>query len=1443
MIIYNPSFLARLFVFPRIFFQQVLHVFSELLLKRLPVAISLSTFLFAFFFALPQVHAQQCSTSAAGECQCGSSCECDSCTHHAGHELGGADEAFIHGHLDSVPNFGLEYSAISVANGNWSDPNTWQGRKLPKAGSIVRIAEDTVVTYDEMTVEVDTIGVEGTFRFDPKQDTRLKIANLLVYRGGYLEVGTSSRPIASNVRCEIILANKPLDTVDDGVGVFDPEQWGTALLNFGKIRMFGHELGETFLRLSKEPLKGDTTLVAASSVSEHGWRVGDRLLLPDTMDRRGKSIEELEIEGISGKVITLTSPLKFNHVGARDVAGKLDFLPHVLNMNRNIRIGSEYRDLPTNLRKPVMEGTRGHTVSFGTADVDIRYVSFEDLGRTKNVGLDSTIFEADLFDSENKETYRVEIGGGLVRDPGKELPKGYSALVSHGQILVLDSSRKIASHIAQVGDWRLIKIGTNQIARYALHTHHVSGPRRDAKYTGYQFQLVGNAIDNGGFGKWAMVIHGSHFGLIENNIVYNVQGAGIVTEDGSETKNVFARNFAILTQFHSGSSAQSKHGLSGDGFWFRGNNNYVRGNVSSNNSSFGFTYFNQTPKGNPVTKHGVFTDSNEIRIPRFRGADTSRDDEMEFINGQTQVIAQFEDNEVYAAHTGVNLWTLSMKQRASRARIVDRNKRNLFKDLRLWHLEYNGIFTYGARNITLEDFVFRGNSQNLGNSTKRLSYTGISRGAAIKADGVKVKDNILRNADIQGVYLGIDVGADLGGEGAIAGESGSFIVEDSYIRAHIGIQADLWARDREKESRERNIWIRNTTFDPLVPEGYIYNSKDHESKAIWLNCELYQGSTDSTFLRRDNVYFQDVTVYKGYSQTGKILYNTIKNGQGYYLEQARNYKMPKSYLTKKKATVKSSPESGLTNEENFKKFGICMAGGIAPCQTTLENIDGFICDEMGGNQGPIARVTATVTSGEIPLAVEFTSKDSFDPDGTIASYHWDFGDGTSASGKNASHTYPVAGDYTARLTVTDSKGASAVDPVSILVMPASIVDNDPPSIPVGVNRELVEGNSVRLSWQAVKAEDLGGYFIYRNSTKIKTVTSTSFFDANLVAEGSYSYAVSSFDNSGNESKRSLSVEITLESIDTDAPATPEGVSATLVGDSSIRLTWKANKEGDLAGYYVYRNGRKIKTVTSTSFLDANVAAEGSYSYSVSSFDSSDNASGRSSSVQMTMLTGDTERPRIAGCPEDIVQLNDLGLPSAEVSWLEPTASDNVGVSSFQGSHKPEDVFPLGASIVSYSASDAAKNTTNCSFQVTVDFGLSVAKGWNLLSVPVVPELSAKELLKGYLTGDVWKWEKGKYEAVTELQPTEGYWLYLKKADTIDMVAKAGEELAEEKPELQPGWNLWGPQKRVDNPYNDKIQGSIWYWLDGGYKEVDREEGTLEIGKAYWIRSKTKQSYP
>jgi PKD repeat protein len=73
------------------------------------------------------------------------------------------------------------------------------------------------------------------------------------------------------------------------------------------------------------------------------------------------------------------------------------------------------------------------------------------------------------------------------------------------------------------------------------------------------------------------------------------------------------------------------------------------------------------------------------------------------------------------------------------------------------------------------------------------------------------------------------------------------------------------------------------------------------------------------------------------------------------------------------------------------------------------------------NQPPTAAFTDTVTG----LSVTFDGSGSTDPDGTIASYAWDFGDSATGSGANASHAYAAAGTYTVTLTATDNDGANA----------------------------------------------------------------------------------------------------------------------------------------------------------------------------------------------------------------------------------------------------------------------------------------------------------------------------------------------------------------------------------------------------------------------------------
>jgi PKD repeat protein len=86
---------------------------------------------------------------------------------------------------------------------------------------------------------------------------------------------------------------------------------------------------------------------------------------------------------------------------------------------------------------------------------------------------------------------------------------------------------------------------------------------------------------------------------------------------------------------------------------------------------------------------------------------------------------------------------------------------------------------------------------------------------------------------------------------------------------------------------------------------------------------------------------------------------------------------------------------------------------------------------VGGNQWPVAVAAVSAAEGDVPLAVTFSAAGSSDPDGSIVSYLWEFGDGTSVATANPGHTYLTPGQYVAMLTVTDNQGASSRNAVKV----------------------------------------------------------------------------------------------------------------------------------------------------------------------------------------------------------------------------------------------------------------------------------------------------------------------------------------------------------------------------------------------------------------------------
>jgi len=85
------------------------------------------------------------------------------------------------------------------------------------------------------------------------------------------------------------------------------------------------------------------------------------------------------------------------------------------------------------------------------------------------------------------------------------------------------------------------------------------------------------------------------------------------------------------------------------------------------------------------------------------------------------------------------------------------------------------------------------------------------------------------------------------------------------------------------------------------------------------------------------------------------------------------------------------------------------------------------------NQSPVAGFTFTPTIPQVNAWVQFDGTASSDPDGSIANYAWNFGDGTTDSGSLIWHRYSGAGIFVVTLTVTDNDGATAISTQTIQV--------------------------------------------------------------------------------------------------------------------------------------------------------------------------------------------------------------------------------------------------------------------------------------------------------------------------------------------------------------------------------------------------------------------------
>ncbi len=182
-----------------------------------------------------------------------------------------------------------------------------------------------------------------------------------------------------------------------------------------------------------------------------------------------------------------------------------------------------------------------------------------------------------------------------------------------------------------------------------------------------------------------------------------------------------------------------------------------------------------------------------------------------------------------------------------------------------------------------------------------------------------------------------------------------------------------------------------------------------------------------------------------------------------------------------------------------------------------------------------APYAVAVSVSEIDIAWSASKDIDFSGGGTgsgVAGYKVYRSDLTNAIGTTTANSLIFADKglvpkttYNYRVSAFDMAGnESAQSAYATVTTPA---DTTPPSVPSSLVASLAAPHQISLNWAPSTDNDkVAGYKVYRNGSLYMYTTSTSFADAGLTPSTTYSYTISAYDRSGNESPQSNSVQAT-----------------------------------------------------------------------------------------------------------------------------------------------------------------------------------------------------------------------------------------------------------------------------------------------------------------------------
>ena len=215
--------------------------------------------------------------------------------------------------------------------------------------------------------------------------------------------------------------------------------------------------------------------------------------------------------------------------------------------------------------------------------------------------------------------------------------------------------------------------------------------------------------------------------------------------------------------------------------------------------------------------------------------------------------------------------------------------------------------------------------------------------------------------------------------------------------------------------------------------------------------------------------------------------------------------------------IANIPGQSVNTQVTYKIYASDVDGNTGVSQT-----DSYVIFLV--NKSPIAIFTYSPAVVRTDEVVEFDASSSYDPDGTIESYSWDFGDGNTATGAAVSHSFIENGEYLVSLAITDNEGLIGGK------VATQIVNNRPPVAAFVVSESIVKNEEV--VFDATSSYDSDGTVIsytwsFGDGTVAVGVTATHSF----VNTGLYSVTLAIDDNDGAIDQQKLTIFVTEPIID------------------------------------------------------------------------------------------------------------------------------------------------------------------------------------------------------------------------------------------------------------------------------------------------------------------------